>query len=74
METVKAKVVEVAERPKMPTVWVAAYMRRHPGGNIAPYVSIHFPTVEDARRYTESSVFLADVVGTIRIIEIPGEA
>jgi len=74
MEPIKAKVVEVVGKNKMPTVWVIAYMCRHPAGNIAPYVSIHFPTLENAQRYVQSSVFLNDVVGNMRIIEIAGEA
>jgi|GEM_PF-6076009 hypothetical protein len=74
MATVKAKVVEVVDGPKMPTVWVVAYMSIPFGNKPSPWVTTAIPSSEEAVRFATSLAKTGGSVGNIRIIEIPGEA
>jgi hypothetical protein len=74
MEPVKAKVVEVVERPKMPTLWAVAVMLRLQDKSLHPCVLGSYKTLETAQRAAVAAETDRDYVGTIRIIEIAGEA
>ena len=69
-ETVKARVVGVVERVKMPTVWAFAYTTLV-GEIVVYHISSGFKSREAAE--SVARIVASDSISTIRIIEIPGE-